>query len=119
MKKIIIIIVYTIILSIRAGSSQAQNAADSLLKITVKVGNLHCSNDMPTIKKRLLNQDGIEEVSFTEISGESSVFTISYHSSATGPVQIEKAIESTPGCDDPADTPYQVKKEKTTKKKKP
>ncbi|MCD6013914.1 MAG: hypothetical protein K0Q79_3776 [Flavipsychrobacter sp.] len=86
--------------------------ADTAKKITIKVTNLHCGNDMPTIKKRLLNQDGIDEVKFTDISRETSTFTITYHTSVTTQEQIEKAIETTPGCDDDKETPYRVKKER-------
>lgn len=72
---------------------------------------------MPTIKKQLQNQEGVEEVSFTEIRGDQSVFTISYHSTATTQEQVEQAIESTPGCDDKESRPYKVKKAKPAKKK--
>ena len=93
-----------------------QSNTDSVKKITLKVTNLHCGNDMPSIKKRLLNQDGIDEVVFTEIAGETSVFTITYHSSVTGQEQIEKTVESTPGCDNKNETPYRVKKSGPRKK---
>lgn len=91
--------------------------ADSLKTAVIKVTNLHCGNDMPTIKKRLLNQDGIDEVTFTDIKGETSTFTITYHTSVTGQGQIEKAIETTPGCDDKRETPYRVKKEGSNKRR--
>lgn len=74
--------------------------------------NLHCNNDMPTIKKRLLNQDGVDEVKFTDRNGDASVFTIVYHTAATSRPQIEKAIETTPGCDDKTETPYRVSRKK-------
>ncbi len=85
-------------------------AADTVKKISVKVTNLHCNNDMPTIKKRLLNQEGIDKVEFTDIAGETSVFTIVYHSSVTDQERIEKYIETTPGCDAQDETPYRVKR---------
>lgn len=97
-------------------SAVAQNT-DSLIVTTIKVKNLHCNNDMPTIKKRLHNQEGIEEVSFTPIAGDVSTFTISYHSTATNQANIEQAIEATLGCDDPSSRPYKVKKESNRKKK--
>lgn len=90
----------------------ASAQADSVKKVEIKVGNLHCNNDMPTIKKRLLNQDGIDEVKFTDISTDWSVFTVTYHTSVTSQTQIEKAIESTPGCDDKHETPYRVRRKK-------
>ncbi|GAA4453338.1 heavy-metal-associated domain-containing protein [Rurimicrobium arvi] len=89
---------------------------DSLRTAIITVANLHCNNDMPTIKKQLLNQDGIDEVSFTEIHGDRSAFTIFYHTAATSEQQIKAAIEATPGCDDPASRPYKVKQAKPSKK---
>lgn len=99
-------------------ASTAQTTADSLKRITIKVSNLHCINDMPTIKKQLLNQDGIEEVTFTDINASISVFTINYHTSAISQEQIEKAIESTPGCDDKSEMPYRVKRDHSRKNRK-
>jgi len=93
-------------------------AQDTLKTTTITVANLHCNNDMPTIKKQLHNQEGIEDVSFTEIRGGQPIFTISYHSTATTQEQVEQAIEATPGCDDQDSRPYRVKKAKTAKKKK-
>lgn len=93
-----------------APTAKAQAVADTAKKITLKVTNLHCGNDMPTIKKRLLNQDGIDEVAFTDILGETSVFTITYHTSVTTQQKIEQLVESTPGCDDKNETPYRVKR---------
>jgi len=113
MKKILACIIAGIAAMLFALAASAQTTdIDSVKKIEVKVVNLHCNNDMPTIKKQLLNQDGIDEVKFTGISGESSMFTITYHTSVTSQAQIEKAIESTPGCDDKYETPYKVKRNK-------
>ncbi len=95
----------------QTASAQA-NTADTVKKAEIKVVNLHCSNDMPTIKKRLLNQEGIDDVTFTDISSESSMFTVTYHSSVVNQQSIEKTIESTPGCDDKSATPYKVKRKK-------
>lgn len=100
-------------------SAKAQTAAaDTAKKITIKVTNLHCGNDMPTIKKRLLNTDGIDEVTFTDIAGETSVFTITYHTSVTSQQQIERLVESTPGCDNKDETPYRVKRSNPKKQAK-
>lgn len=113
MKKILTCIFAGILAILSACTASAQTCTtDTVKKIEIKVSNLHCNNDMPTIKKRLLNHDGIDEVSFTDIVGTSSLFTISYHSSATTQPQIEKVIESTPGCDDKNSTPYKVKRKK-------
>lgn len=97
--------------------SASAQTLDSVKIATIKVRNLHCNNDMPTIKKQLLNQEGVEEISFTPIDGDLSTFTVSYHSSATSQTLIEQAIEATPGCDDPSSRPYKIKKESSRKKK--
>lgn len=115
MKQIFISVVALFTLLSSTNTTSAQSAADSVQKAVITVRNLHCNGDMPTIKKRLLNQDGIDEVSFTERDGDLSTFTILFHSSATNPAQIEKAIESTPGCDDQSETPYRVKRDKKKK----
>ncbi|MES2704025.1 MAG: hypothetical protein V4649_15395 [Bacteroidota bacterium] len=111
MNKILTCIIAGIAAMCVAFAAPAQTT-DSVKKLEIKVSNLHCNNDMPTIKKRLLNQDGIDEVTFTDIASECSLFTITYHSSVTGQPQIEKVIESTPGCDDKSSTPYKVKRKK-------
>lgn len=117
MKNILIALaVITASIFIPAAAS-AQTAADSVKTAVLKVRNLHCNGDMPTIKTRLLNQEGIDEVSFTDRSGETSVFTITYHSSVTDESAIRKAVESTPGCDDKGETPYRVVQETRKKKK--
>ncbi|MGC4059268.1 MAG: heavy-metal-associated domain-containing protein [Chitinophagaceae bacterium] len=115
MNKISIFLTTPFFLCLFSIATKAQQT-DSLRTTTITVANLHCNNDMPTIKKQLLNQDGIDEVSFTEIHGDRSSFTISYHTAATSEQQIKSAIEATPGCDDPASRPYKVKQAKPSKK---
>jgi copper chaperone CopZ len=116
MKKSILIIIF-FIASLFSVGAFAQSA-DSLKTTTIKVNNLHCNNDMPTIKKQLQNHEGVEEITFTEIAGDQSIFTITYHSSATNQEEIEQVIESTPGCDDKASTPYKVVKKVSRKNRK-
>ena len=112
MKKIIFLAISIFaILGLTSGAS-AQSATDSLKKATIVVHNLTCNGDMPTIKKQLLNQDGIDEVVFTNRANGQSTFTISFHSSVIDRKKIEHVIEKTPGCDDKTTTPYKVKKEK-------
>lgn len=91
-------------------TATAQSVADTTKKVVLKVTNLHCNNDMPTIKKRLLNQEGIDDVTFTDIAGTTSTFTITYHTSVTNQPQIEQLVETTPGCDDKNEMPYRVKR---------
>lgn len=97
--------------------SQSVSAqSDTAKKTVITVVNLTCDGDMPTIKKRLLNQDGIETVDFTKRSAGTSDFTILFNGGVITLEQIRKAIESTPGCDDKSTTPYRVKRPKTESK---
>lgn len=96
-------------------SQSATAQSDTAKKAVVTVVNLTCDGDMPTIKKRLLNQDGIETVDFTKRSAGASEFTILFNGGVITIEQIRKAIESTPGCDDKSTTPYRVKKPKEGK----
>ena len=116
MKKIFISIATIAAVLFISITASAQTAKETVKKAVIKVVNLHCKDDMPTIKKQLLNQDGIETVAFTSLTNESSVFTISYMEGVTSQEQIEKVIEATPGCDDKSTTPYKVRRD--TKKKK-
>jgi len=118
MKSILAILVAIVATLFSVDTSAQTTAIDSVKTAVIKVGNLHCDNDMPTIKKRLLNQEGIDDVAFTDRNEEHSTFTITYHSSATSPAAIEKTVETTPGCDDQSETPYRVVKERPRKKKK-
>lgn len=89
------------------GQASAQSA-DTLKSFTFEVKNLHCDGDMPAIQKNLLNQEGIDEVSFTKRKKQASVFTVLFHTAATRPEQIKAAVENTAGCDAPDEKPYRV-----------
>lgn len=95
----------------------AQSKPDAAKKAVIPIVNLHCDGDMPTIKKQLLNQDGIESVTFTKRAGGSSDFTVLFNEEVISFDQIRKTIESTPGCDDKSSTPYRVKMAKSKTKK--
>lgn len=118
MKHILASLLVAIIATTLSFSSTSAQTADSVKTATIRVANLHCNGDMPTIKKRLLNQDGIDDVAFTERDGELSTFTIKYHTSVTSETAIHKAIETTPGCDDKSETPYRVQRDRGASKKK-
>lgn len=98
-----------------APSVFAQSKAPEPQKALVQVINLTCDGDMPTIKKELINQDGIESVAFTKRTSGSSRFTILFNPEVISLDRIHKTIEKTPGCDDKSTTPYRVKKDKKAK----
>lgn len=115
MKSIICLLAVITSLILHAQQVSAQSTSDTTQKATVTVMNLTCDGDMPTIKKRLLNQDGIESVAFSPRNAGASHFTISFLGTVISLEQIRKTIESTPGCDDKNTTPYRVKKARPSK----
>ena len=103
---------YLLLVVLLAGTSgilRGQSAPDTLKTSTVKITGITCQGDMPQIKKKLINQDGIDEVSFTEAKGGLSTFTVSYHTSVISEQQILALIESSPCCDNPNEFPYKAK----------
>ena len=118
MKHILTSLLVAITATMLSTSAASAQTPDSVKTATIRVGNLHCNGDMPTIKTRLLNQEGIDDVVFTERDGEVSTFTVTFHTSVASEAAIHKAIESTPGCDDKSETPYRVLRERGAKKKK-
>jgi len=118
MKTILTTILIAFFSIITLNNSFAQEQDAEIKKTSIRVRNLHCDNDMPTIKSQLLKQDGVMDVTFTSRKTEMSVFTIKYHEGAVDRNAIEKFIEGTPGCDDKSTRPYKVIKEKVKEDKK-
>ncbi|RAI99736.1 copper chaperone CopZ [Chitinophaga skermanii] len=99
----------------RVASAQSNNNEPK--KVEINITNLTCDGDMPTIKKQLVNLDGIEAVEFTKRKSNISKFTVQFDETVISLEQIYKAIETTPGCDDKSTTPYRVKQNKSPKSK--
>ncbi|WP_109698155.1 heavy-metal-associated domain-containing protein [Chitinophaga deserti] len=118
MKSVFSFLTVAICLFFAVPAASAQTKANEPQKALVQVINLTCDGDMPTIKKQLINQDGIESVEFTKRASGSSAFTILYNADVISLDLIHKTIEKTPGCDDKSTTPYRVKKEKKAKEAK-
>ncbi len=118
MKRILSLLIVVFCGCFAAPSVFAQSKASEPKKALVQVVNLTCDGDMPTIKKQLINQDGIESVEFTKRASGSSQFTILFNTDVITLDQIHKTIEKTPGCDDKSTTPYRVKKDKKAKEPK-
>jgi hypothetical protein len=107
MKKISLIacLLFTILTSKYAVSQQT----DTVKVATISIKGISCKMDLPIIKKQLINQEGIDEVTYSEpISGE-VYFTLTYHTAFITESIIKKAIETAPSCDNPGELPYRVK----------
>ncbi|HXH18519.1 MAG TPA: heavy metal-associated domain-containing protein [Chitinophagales bacterium] len=92
-----------------ANTGIAQTAADTLKTATIKVSGITCNGDMPVIKKRLLNQEGIDEAAFSAAKSGAVTFTVKYHSAIITEKKIREVIEGAPSCDNPSLFPYKVK----------
>lgn len=112
MKKIFSALAIVAMCLVFSNNSIAQSASHNADSTILKVTNLTCNGDMPTIKKQLLNQDGIIDVSYTPRVNNGATFTVKYLKEVTDRKGIVTIVETTPGCDDKSSTPYKVKKEK-------
>ncbi len=108
MNRIISILIVLLAIT-NCNTALSQATADSLKTVTIKVSGITCNGDMTVIKKKLINRDGIDEVSFTEAKKGEVTFTVKYHSSITNEKQIREWIEAAPSCDNPDLYPYKTK----------
>ncbi len=90
-------------------SAFGQSTTDTLKTATIKVSGISCNGDMPLIKKKLINQAGIDEASYTEAKGGAVTFSVKYHSSIATEKKIREIIEAAPSCDNPNLFPYKTK----------
>ena len=98
-------------------SAKAQ-ANDTLKTATIKIKGISCTMDLPIIKKKLVNEEGIDDVTYSELKSEAVFFTVKYHTAIITEQQIRSAIENAPSCDDPSEKPYKVKSFKAEPAKK-
>lgn len=108
MKRFISIIIAIVAIT-TCTTTFGQTTADTLKTATIKVSGISCNGDMPLIKKKLINHDGIDEVSFAEAKSGAVTFTVKYHSSITTEKKIREWIEAAPSCDNPNLYPYKAK----------
>jgi copper chaperone CopZ len=94
-------------------ASPTQATEEGLKTATVKIGGITCEKDLPIIKKKLVDQEGVEEVNWSDIKGGMVTFQVRYHSAAAGEEEIKAAIEAAPSCDRPDVFPYRVKQIKS------
>ena len=106
--KIYISIILCLFAITRSSKATAQ-IIDTIKVATISVKGISCAMDLPIIKKKLINQEGVDEVTFSDVKNTQVLFTVSYHPSLITELQIKTAIEAAPSCDRPKETPYKVK----------
>jgi copper chaperone CopZ len=86
-----------------------QNAPQSKQVIKVKVNGITCSGDTKDIQKSVAKINGIIECKLIGKASATSVFEIIFNPSIVTEKEIRKAVEDTPGCENPDDRPYKIK----------
>jgi copper chaperone CopZ len=89
----------------------AQNAKpvkDEVKVMSVKVSGVCCNGDLSSLKKKLVNFEGIDEVTADNAKKEGTNFKITYHTSLVSEEKIRQMIEKSEGCES-GESPYKVK----------
>lgn len=87
----------------------AQIPADSVRVAEFRISGITCSGDLPIIKKKLVNAEGVDDVNFSPIAMGEVVVHIDYHPAVIKDEELVKLVESAPSCDAPTEFPYRAK----------
>lgn len=87
----------------------AQAAKDEVKVVTVKVSGVCCNGDLASIKKKLVNQEGIDEVTADNAKKEATNIKVKYHTALVSEAKIRSLIEKTESCEKDGELPYKVK----------
>ncbi len=105
------------LMTIAYGNSIFALTKDTVKTSTVKVEGITCELEMTDIKKKLINQPGVDEVTYSKGASGMVTFTVKYHTSIITAKKIKEVIESAPSCENPNEFPYKVKSIKDNKNK--
>lgn len=107
MKKIKSIILFVVLAMATTTFVFAQ--VDTVKTVSLKVKGLHCSDDVKTISDNVVKLKGVSSCNAGK-TGATTSFTIKFDPARITENDITSAIENTPGCDNPEEKPYKVKK---------
>lgn len=88
-------------------SKPVENSA--VQKIKLKVSGITCSGDCKDLEKVVSKMNGVTSAKMVSKPAATSVFEVSFNPSVVTEKEIRKAVEGTPGCENPNDRPYKVK----------
>lgn len=77
--------------------------------VKIKVSGITCSGDCKDIQKVVSKVNGVTSCKMIGKPSANSVFEVSFDPAVVSEKEIRKAVEGTPGCDNPNDRPYKVK----------
>ena len=117
MKKISVIFFFFLFLSplmmegvfAQADKAPTQQAPQTKQTIKVKVSGITCAGDSKDIQNSVEKVNGIIECKPVGKASATSVFEITFNPAVITEKEIRKAVEATPGCENPDDRPYKVK----------
>jgi len=78
--------------------------------IKVKVSGITCSGDCKDIEKSVSRIKGVVACKQVGKASATTMFEVTYDPSLISEKEIRKAVEDTPGCENPSDRPYKAKK---------
>ncbi len=102
-----------------AFSANAQNSneqtntvvqSQALQTIKLKVTGITCSGDSKDIQNEVSKLNGVSACKPKGKPAATSVFEVTFDPAKVSEKEIRTQVEGTPGCTDPNDRPYKVKK---------
>lgn len=102
-----------------AFSANAQNSneqtntvvqSQALQTIKLKVTGITCSGDSKDIQNEVSKLNGVSACKPKGKAAATSVFEVTFDPGKVSEKEIRTKVEGTPGCTDPNDRPYKVKK---------
>ena len=88
----------------------SQQTPQNKQTIKVKVSGITCSGDCKDIEKSVAKINGIIECKQVSKASATTTFEVTFDPAVVTDKEIRKAVEDTPGCENPKDRPYKVKK---------
>lgn len=102
-------ITVTVTCSAQTSKEQPQATAQTLQTIKLKVSGITCSGDCKDIQKVVSKMNGVTSCKQIGKPTATSVFEVIFNPAVITEKEIRKAVENTPGCDNPDEKPYKVK----------
>lgn len=109
MKIIKSFILVLVILCASTGLAMSQTQKDTLQTINIKVKGINCNDDVKTLSDNISKLNGVSSCK-AGTAGATTSFRIEFYPTVLSEKDIFAAVENTPGCDNPEEKPYKVKK---------
>lgn len=102
-------VIATVSCTAQTSKEQPQTAAQTQQTIKLKVSGITCTGDCKDIQKVVSKMNGVTSCKQVGKPTATSVFEVIFNPAVITEKEIRKAVEDTPGCDNPDEKPYKVK----------